>query len=150
MPRKPCDTCGNEIPLAVGLCPFCKHRQGAAEAVLPRPKLLTINLKEGMPTADEALSRLERELAKALQNGVRLLRLIHGYGSTGVGGVIRTRVRTRLLELQHQGIIRSVLPGEHYSRNTEAGRQLLRAHPQLAPHERTDTANPGISFVDLL
>jgi hypothetical protein len=150
MPLKSCDTCGNEIPLTAGVCPFCRRPQGAAgEVALPKTKLLTLNLKDGMPTADEALARLDRELGAALQNGVRLLRLIHGYGSTGTGGVIRDSVRTRLRELHHQGTVRSFLPGENYSRNTEAGRLLLANHPQLAFQERTDTANPGITLVDL-
>ena len=42
-----------------------------------------LNLELGRPTADEALRRLEAELEAARHMNTPLLKLIHGYGSSG-------------------------------------------------------------------
>ena len=55
----------------------------------------TIDLEEGMPRVHEALTRL-REWLKALCPSARVAKLIHGYGSTGMGGAIREAVRSEL------------------------------------------------------
>jgi hypothetical protein len=59
----------------------------------------TVNLKSDMPSVQEALQRLEREIAVARQGKLTLLKVAHGYGSSGVGGDIRIAVQKRLHEL---------------------------------------------------
>jgi len=49
-----------------------------------------------MPTVAEALQLLERELVRSRQAGGKVVKLIHGYGSTGAGGEIRIAVQKRL------------------------------------------------------
>ena len=39
-----------------------------------------------MPSVYEALQRLDLELASARRENARLLKIIHGYGSSGAGG----------------------------------------------------------------
>src|SRR5580700_4564403 len=65
----------------------------------------TVNLKSDMPSVHEALQRLERELATARREGETLLKVVHGYGSTGAGGDIRIAVQKRLHELADAGQI---------------------------------------------
>ena len=45
-----------------------------------------INFEEGFPTRDQAYQKLEAALARARKDGVAVLKVIHGYGSTGTGG----------------------------------------------------------------
>ena len=71
-----------------------------------------LNLELGRPTADEALRRLEAELEAARHMNTPLLKLIHGYGSSGKGGRIRTASRKYLLAQQEKGRIAAVVPGE--------------------------------------
>ena len=54
-------------------------------------RAIEINLEEGMPTADEALSQLKDAIKRYGKN--QCLVFIHGYGSTGKGGVIRQKAR---------------------------------------------------------
>ena len=49
----------------------------------------TVNIKTGYPTAEQAMLRLSQELRIAKANRLRTLKIIHGYGSTGVGGARR-------------------------------------------------------------
>ena len=57
-----------------------------------------LNLEQGMPTVDTALRWLEAELHAARKMGRPGLKLIHGYGSSGTGGKIRTACRKYLRE----------------------------------------------------
>ena len=49
-----------------------------------------LNLEQGRPSVDRALGWLEAELEAARRMNTPLMKLIHGYGSSGKGGRIRT------------------------------------------------------------
>ena len=148
---KLCTTCGNEIGDDVWRCPFCEERQDAApppSRAQARGRIETLNLKEDRPTVEEALLRLDRELDAARAQGIALVRVIHGYGSSGIGGDIKAAVRRRLAARRHARRLRGFMAGEDYSDRTPAGRHLLAAHPGLRAALRTDRANPGITLVE--
>lgn len=56
----------------------------------------TINIELEMPTVDEARRRLIEELKRAKAEGYYVIKLIHGYGSTGAGGALRHSLRSSL------------------------------------------------------
>ena len=62
-----------------------------------------------MPLVRQALEQLERELATARRQKQSLLKLIHGYGSSGVGGEIRIAVQKHLLAMAGRGEIRGCI-----------------------------------------
>ncbi len=68
-----------------------------------------------MPLVHEVLQRLNRELALAQQEKAKLLKLIHGYGSSGAGGEIRIAVQKRLLVWAQNGNIRGCIFGDNWS-----------------------------------
>jgi len=109
----------------------------------------TVNLKSDMPQVHEALQRLERELAQARQGKVKLLKLIHGYGSTGAGGDIRIAVQKRLLEMTQDGQIRGCIFGENWSKSDETAWKLLQSHPELKSDSDLGRRNRGITIVVL-
>jgi hypothetical protein len=147
---KECDTCGNEIPDASMQCQFCGSRQtSVGRAFGPREPVRTINVEDGMPTVEQALARLERELLRARQSGARVVRVIHGWGSSGTGGRLRLACRAFLQREMAAGRIRRVVEGDDYSRAANMGRDLQRRCQDLRDSERTDRHNPGITFVEL-
>lgn len=97
----------------------------------------------------EALTRLERELASARRNGISLLKIIHGYGSTGVGGDIRIAVQKRLHELTDAGKIHGCIFGENWSKTDEATWALLKHSPELKSDPDLGKGNRGITVVIL-
>jgi hypothetical protein len=107
----------------------------------------TVNLKSGMPLVRQALQCLERELALAQQEKNTLLKLIHGYGSSGSGGEIRIAVQNRLLHLAQDGQIRGCIFGENWSKADEAAWKLLQSHPELKSDCDLGRANRGITIV---
>lgn len=100
-----------------------------------------------MPQVHEALQRLERELALARQERVALLKIIHGYGSTGAGGDIRIAVQKRLHELTEAGQIRSCIFGESWSKSDEETWRLLQVYPALKGDVDLGRRNQGITLV---
>jgi hypothetical protein len=102
-----------------------------------------------MPQVHEALARLDRDLAAARQQGETLLKLIHGYGSTGAGGDIRIAVQKRLRELADNGQIRSCIFGESWSKSNDEAWQLLQSHPALKSDADLGRRNQGITIVIL-
>ena len=100
-----------------------------------------------MPPVHEALARLDRELALARQRGAPLLKLIHGYGSTGAGGDIRIAVQRRLRELADSGQIRACIFGENWSKTDEATWRLLQAESALKSDPDLGHRNRGITVI---
>jgi adenosylmethionine-8-amino-7-oxononanoate aminotransferase len=100
-----------------------------------------------MPQVHEAMQRLERELALARQENAKLLKLIHGYGSTGAGGDIRIAVQKRLLEMVQSGHIHACIFGESWSKSDEVAWKLLQSHPELKSDSDLGRRNLGITVV---
>jgi hypothetical protein len=102
-----------------------------------------------MPSVQEALQRLEREIALARQGKVALLKIVHGYGSSGVGGDIRISVQKRLHELAEGGQIRGCIFGENWSKSDDAAWRLLQAQSALKSDPDLGRRNLGITIVML-
>ncbi len=108
-----------------------------------------VNLEAGMPTVATAKGLLSQSLRTARANGTHLVKLIHGYGSTGKGGAIRTAVRRELEERKRQGQIRLYIPGDEFSPFYEDARQAVCKYPELAKDRDYTRTNQGITIVVL-
>ncbi len=141
-----CQVCGNEVEPGTGRCPFCGAK---LKFSAPRRSLQhrVVKLKQGMPTVEQALARLDRELHQARLERCRVMTLIHGYGSTGQGGAIREEIRARLEYLKYQGKINGVLIGEEFTTGNGPGRNLLRRFSFLRQHRDLNRGNRGITLV---
>jgi hypothetical protein len=109
----------------------------------------TVNLKERMPLVHQALSQMERELAVARAEGCGLVKLIHGYGSTGTGGEIRIGVQKRLREMSERGEIRRFIFGENWGKSDEQAWKIVTTQPELKQDRDLGKGNRGITIVEL-
>jgi hypothetical protein len=100
-----------------------------------------------MPSVQAALQRLEREIVLARQERVAMLKIVHGYGSTGTGGDIRIAVQRRLHELREAGQIRGCIFGESWSKSDETAWRLLQKQPELKSDSDLGRRNQGITVV---
>jgi len=147
---KDCDTCGNEIPDTELQCRFCGTHQRLTRAqVRTGTGVRTVNIEANRPSVDEALERLENELVRARQSGVRVMRLIHGWGSSGTGGKLREACREFLQRQLAARKVKAAVAGDDYYQPTAGGRALMERCPSLRESERSDAQNPGITFVEL-
>ncbi len=108
-----------------------------------------LNLEYGMPTVDTALRWLESELSAARKMGRPALKLIHGYGSSGKGGKIRTACRKYLREQIDAGRVRLVIRGEDFSIFSEETRRSFTLCAQLRADRDLERENRGVTFVIL-
>lgn len=109
--------------------------------------MVTWNLKQDMPSAAEARRRLEDQLQTFSREGVTLVKVVHGYGSTGQGGKIKQQMGGILQALVTRGIVREFVPGERWSTSDKTARQLLNDYPVLADDPDLRRHNPGITVV---
>ena len=107
-------------------------------------KVETVNLERGRPTVAQAMTRMVSALTTSKRRGAKAVILIHGYGSSGVGGGIRSAVRNRLGQRDMQGIVRMSAGGEEWQGRK---RQLLQACGSLSAHEREVDGNEGVTIV---
>ena len=111
--------------------------------------ILEINIKEGMPTVDVALKRLEAML-RPYNKKSKLIKIVHGYGSTGVGGKIRTAVRQRLKSKKAAGAIKDFIPGEEFSMfNAATQNALAFYHKELTEDHDYNKSNEGMTIIIL-
>jgi len=106
-----------------------------------------VNIKSDMPGVHEALQRLDREIALARQQKQPLLKVIHGYGSTGAGGDIRIAIQRRLHDLSESGQISGCIFGENWSKTDDTAWRLLQAQPELKNDPDLGRRNQGITLV---
>lgn len=112
-------------------------------------RMKVVNLEEGMPKAEQARLRMEYELQTARRGGYRAVKLIHGYGSSGVGGALRSELQKNLRKAAADGVIQTFIPGEDW-RIADAGTwELLRRFPEWKKDSDLGRNNQGISIVVL-
>lgn len=108
-----------------------------------------VNIKATMPTVEEARRHLLDELASAKAGGIRILKVIHGYGSSGVGGKLRGALRRSLALRKKEGAIKNFIAGEDWSLFNEEARALCDRFPALRDDPDYSRENPGITIVEL-
>ena len=104
-----------------------------------------VNLETGRPSVAEALAKLERRIETERRKRTKVLKLIHGYGSSGKGGSLRDAVRRALPALERQGLVRSHVAGEHFTK----GSAIVRQFPWLADDADVGRGNRGVTMVVL-
>jgi len=110
-------------------------------------RVRVVNLEEGFPTRDQAYQKLEAALARARKDGMAVLKVIHGYGSTGAGGVLRFAIRSFLRQRKEKGEIAAFVDGESWSSFDERSKALFAKVPELVLDHDLGRGNKGITLV---
>jgi hypothetical protein len=109
----------------------------------------TINIEQGMPTVDQARKRLIRAIDSANASGVRILKVIHGYGSSGKGGKLLIAIRRSITKRRSEGKVDRVIYGENWSIFDQATQKLTHEYPELHGDCDLDRYNRGITMIEL-
>lgn len=100
-----------------------------------------------MPTVDQALKQLGFQIQHTRKMGCTAMKIIHGYGSSGTGGKIRTASRKYLTQMKNAGEIRDFIPGEKFSIFEEATRRAFSRCDDLRRDKDLDRYNNGVTFI---
>ena len=109
--------------------------------------LREINIKSDLPTVDDAIKRITYNVANARSFGVSAIKLIHGYGSSGKGGGIRTGARRYLENLKSRRQIKDYIRGEDFSIFDEGTRNAFLLCDDLRRDSDLERHNNGITIV---
>ncbi len=110
-------------------------------------KVRVVMIKTSLPTVEEARAMLSAEIDKAKSSGVLVLKVVHGYGASGLGGSLRHAIRGSLRKRRKEGKIRSFVTGEAWANSDPAAGELLNACPELRNDRDLNAYNEGITFV---
>ena len=141
-----CERCGNPYPRERGICPYCsatpkgKNRQ---------PKIKVENIKKNLPTVDEALRLLEVKISNAKSNGIKIVKIVHGYGSSGKGGKIKIAFQKSLNNRKRNAKIKEWISGEDFSSLNEKTQRMIKIFPKLKSDSDLNKRNQGVSIVFL-
>jgi len=112
-----------------------------------RPRLKLVNLEDGMPTVPAALSRLNDLVRGARAEGWAVLKIIHGYGSSGTGGALRQSLQAALSQKASTGEIRAWIAGEDWRVSNQVAWNLINALPELRNDADLGRNNRGVSII---
>lgn len=106
-----------------------------------------INLESGMPDTQTAISRLTNGLYAKRASRIRVVKVIHGYGSSGKGGAIKTSCRMKLRDFQRMRVIKSFCSGEDFGPFSNEGRNLAAICPEVRNDSDWGRQNEGVTIV---
>ncbi len=112
-------------------------------------QLKEINIKEDMPTASDAIKRVTFNLRNSKALGYTAIKIIHGYGSSGKGGKIRTETRRYLQQQKETRLIKDYIIGENFSIFNEPTRGAFLVCDDLRRDRDLERSNNGITIVIL-
>lgn len=107
----------------------------------------THNIEADLPTLDEARRAMLGEIRTAKREGVRVLKVIHGYGSTGQGGRLCVGLRKSFGLRRKEGMIRAFIRGEDFSVFDPTTLQLLEEVPEVRGDSDLGRINEGITVL---
>jgi hypothetical protein len=107
----------------------------------------TVMLKDGMPSVEQARARLNSEIQNARQSGLKILKVVHGYGSSGVGGDLRFALQATLRQMVTKREIRDCIFGENWRQSDERAWEVLKQMPELKNEPDLGRGNRGITIV---
>lgn len=112
-------------------------------------KISVVNIKANMPNKDDARQELIKQIERKRREGVAVMKIIHGYGSTGVGGTLREELRKSLRRRKSEGSVVKIIHGENWSIFDEESQRLLLDYPELKKDVDLERYNEGITIVEL-
>ncbi len=107
----------------------------------------TANIEKFMPTVYQAEILVKNNLETYRRKGIKVFKIIHGYGSTGKGGALRTGIRDYLTQLKRAKIIADFVPGEDWSVFNETTRKILDLDSSFSKDSDLGKMNSGVTII---
>lgn len=107
----------------------------------------TYNVEAGFPSLDEARRLVIQEIRSAKREGVSVLKIIHGYGSSGHGGKLNHGLRKSFALRKKEGVIRDWIAGEDFTIFNPAVLAWLETAPAIRGDPDLGATNEGVTLL---
>ena len=107
-----------------------------------------IDIKSDMPIVQEAIARLKYEII-GCKKTEKIVKVLHGYGSTGVGGGIKKATHHELKRLKTSKMIKDFIPGEGFDLLSGYSSVIAKYKELLKSDSDYGRSNDGITYVIL-
>jgi len=107
----------------------------------------TFNVEADFPTLEEARRMVIEEIKRAKREGVKVLKVIHGYGASGRGGKLCVGLRKSFGLRKKEKVIKDFVAGEDFSIFGDTTLSLLEAVPELRGDPNLNSTNEGITIL---
>lgn len=111
--------------------------------------LKEFNVKENQPSVVEALGLVEIEIELCKKEGIKLLKVIHGYGSGGKGGAICVAIKNQVKVWKAKKLIADFLFGVEWNGLNPKATALLKKYPNLPLDKDFNHSNMGMTILVL-
>jgi hypothetical protein len=105
------------------------------------------NVERDWPSLEEARRQVMGEIRRAKAQGVRVLKVIHGWGSSGKGGTLCAGLRKSFTLRKKEGVIRDFAAGEYFSVFNPTVLAMLEAVPELRGDPDLNQTNEGVTLL---
>lgn len=109
----------------------------------------TLNLEKDNYTVDHALAMIEIEVEHAKKAGEVAIKVVHGYGSHGVGGAILLALRPVLVKWKRTGFIKNYFFGDKWNLFDLDTQRILQKDKSIYGDRDFYTNNPGITIIEV-
>ena len=106
-----------------------------------------INIKKDNPNTDYAMFLLDEEIKYSRAIGNRVIVVIHGYGSHGQGGLIKSAIKDYLPKLKKDHVISDYVFGENWGDLNDSKKLITSICPETILHENLQGLNAGVSVL---
>ncbi len=112
-------------------------------------QLITLDIKSEQQTVSEAIAQFLVDLDVYKLGGYKVLKIIHGYGSHGVGGAIKAAFLRKCQELKNRHIIYDYTCCDNWTDHNPTKKIAINYCPDLIADKELYLLNPGCSIVIL-
>lgn len=108
-----------------------------------------IDLKDDIHSVEYALAIVEIEIEGAKREGVKALKVLHGYGSHGKGGAIMLALRRQLALWKKNGFILNYFGGDKWDLFDKDSQKILLNDKSIVGDCDLGRSNPGITIIQV-
>lgn len=107
-----------------------------------------VNLKEGY-SVEQAIAILEIEIENAKKEGIVAIKILHGYGSHGQGGIIRKTLLPLLASWKRSKFILDYFGGDKWDLFDKDTQRILLKDKSIYNDCDISNSNPGITIIEI-
>lgn len=110
-------------------------------------KLITIDIKTNGQTVAEAIAQFLIEVESYKKGGYKVMKVIHGYGSHGVGGAIKQAFLKKCQDLKNKKIIEDFTCCDKWTDKNVVKKIAINYCADLIADAELVHLNPGCSII---